>query len=512
MAGKPTRMSKIKQLLRLHQQGVSNRGIGRELGLYKATVNSYIDKLKLHGYDIDQLLELEDPVLETKFIAGTAAYTQDKFTVFREQIPYFEKELGRAHVTRKLLWDEYKLNHPDGYSYPQFCYHLKQLKVARHPVAILDHHAAEKLYVDFAGDTMSYIDRETGEVLKAHIFVACLPYSDYTFTMAVSSQTTEDFLYALSSALRHLGGSAKILTPDNLKAAVIKSDRYEPDLNRLMEDFANHYGFVVIPARSRHPRDKAAVENQVKIIYRRVYAKLRDTVFLSLAELNHALLEKTMEHNQTRMQQKPYTRQEKFLAEEKNMLIALPKADFEVKYYTQLRVANNNCIYLGRDKHYYSVPYCHIGKKVQVIYTRTLVQIFCEGACVATHRRAAGYGYTTLREHLCSTHRHYKDRSPDYYITKAKERSHMLGLLVEKNFEQNLIPEMIYRRCDGLLSLQRKTDPVIFDKACRFALDNNMLSCKSLIRIIDNKTYIQHELEFKELPRHLNIRGKNYYY
>jgi transposase len=368
------------------------------------------------------------------------------------------------------LWDEYRLNHPDGYSYPQFCYHLKQLKVARHPMAILDHQTAEKLYVDFAGDTMSYIDRETGEVLKAHIFVACLPYSDYTFTMAVSSQTTDDFLYALSSALRHLGGSAKILTPDNLKAAVIKSDRYEPDPNRLMEDFANHYGFVVIPARSRHPRDKAVVENQVKIIYRRVYAKLCDTVFFSLAELNRALLEKTMEHNQTRMQQKPYTRQEKFLAEEKNKLTALSPTDFEVKYYAQLQVANNNCIYLGRDKHYYSVLYCHIGKKVQVIYTRTLVQIFCEGACVAIHRRASGYGYTTLREHLCSTHRHYKDRSPDYYIAKARERSHMLGLLVEKNFEQNLVPEMIYRRCDGLLSLQRKTDPVIFDQACRLGL------------------------------------------
>jgi transposase len=513
MAGTITRMSKIKQVLQLHQLGFSNRHIGKQLGLYKQTVNDYVCKLKAHNYDIAELLTLDDPVMEARFMAGNPAYTEDRFLIFKDKIPYFEKELARAHVKRMTIWEEYIGEHPDGYRYSQFCYHLNQMKTARHPSAILEHQPGEKLFIDFAGDTVAYIDRETGEIRQAQVFVACFPYSDYTFVMAVRSQSTDDFLYALCCALRHLGGSPKILVPDNLKAAVIKADKYEPDLNRLMDDFANHYGFVVLPARVRKPKDKASVENQVKIIYTRVYAKLRNETFFSIEDINHAFEIKIREHNQTRMQQKGYSRQEKFLAEEKVLLTPLPTCEFQVKYYTSLTVAHNNCIYLGRDKHYYSVHHSYIGRKVEVIYTRTLVCIYCDGNCIATHSRVIGFGYTTVKDHLCSTHKHYKERSPEYYIKLAKTRSESLSALVSLNFEQQEIPEVIYRRCDGLMSLQRKTDPTIFEKACQYALENNVLSYKSLQRIIENKTYLIQEESFeqKPLPKHENIRGREYY-
>ena len=317
-------------------------------------------------------------------------------------------------------------------------------------------------------------------------------------------------------ALEYFGGSPKVLVPDNLKAAVIQADRYEPELNRVMEDFGNHYGFAVLPARARKPKDKASVENHVKIIYNRVYAKLRNEVFFSLEELNRAIAEKVRAHNQTRMQQKAYSREEKFLADEKCALSALPEKGFEMKYYTSLKVALNNCILLGRDKHYYSVPHTHIGRNVSVVYTRTIVRIYCEGQCVATHPRTIGYGYTTQKEHLCSTHQHYHDRSPEYYIRRAEERSSSLALLIRKNFEEEEIPECIYKRCDGLLSLQRKTDPDIFEKACIYAMDCGVLSYKSLAKIIQNKAYHNKEEDLKtkeedqRLP-HQNIRGKKYY-
>ncbi len=133
--------------------------------------------------------------------------------------------------------------------------------------------------MDFAGKTMSYTDPETGEVIHCQVFVACLPYSDYAFAMAVPSQTLSDFIYALGCCLQDLGGVPAALVPDNLKSAVTKANRYEPDINRAMEDFANHYGCVVIPARSAHPKDKALVENQVRLIYNRVYARLRKQQF-----------------------------------------------------------------------------------------------------------------------------------------------------------------------------------------------------------------------------------------
>jgi transposase len=508
-------MSTIKQLLLLHRQGMSNRGISRELKLDKETVNSYVRKLKANGFSIEELLLQDDPVLESKFMAGSAAYTEDRFETFKELIPHFEKELRRKHVTRRILWEEYTSTYPQGYGYSQFCFHLSQMLVARKPVAVMEHHAGEKLYVDFAGDTVEYIDRETGEIRKAQVFVANLPYSDYTFAMAVPTQSTDDFLHALSCCLSSLGGCPKILVPDNLKAAVVKADKYELELNHVMEDFANHYGFVVIPARVRKPRDKASVENSVRIIYQRVYARLRNRTFYSIEQINEAFREKVREHNQTRMQQKNYSREEKFLAEEKQALSPLPATEFEIKYYTDLRVTVNNSIYLGRDKHYYSVPHTYIGQKVSVIYTRSLVQIYCNGQSIATHQRSYGFGYTTKKEHLCSTHQHYKDRSPEYYIQTAEKRSQVLGKLIQQIFQQEQIPETVFKRCDGLLSLGRKTDPVLFEKACQIALDNNQLTYKFVQKVIENKTFILNETDTKNnqkpLPRHENIRGRQYF-
>lgn len=513
MAGKVTSMSKIKQLLQLHASGVSNRGIAKGLGLDKGTVNAYIRKLQTGKLQTEELLKLDDPVLEGKFIAGTAAYTDKRFEDFKEQLPYLEQELGRKHVTRHLLWKEYLASHPSGYRYTQFCYHLNQQLIARKPSAILTHEAGEKLFVDFAGDKLEYIDRETGEIIQANVFVACLPFSDYAFCMAVRHQTTDDFLYALSCCLRTLGGCPKILVPDNLKAAVVKADRYEPELNRVMEDFANHYGFAVIPARAGKPKDKALVENQVRIIYSRVYAKLRNQRFFSLEEMNRALAEKTMEHNQTRMQRRDYSRREKFLADEKHLLRPLPETEFEVKYYTELRVGQNNCIYLGRDRHYYSVLYTYIGEKVQVIYTRTLVKVFCKNEVIAVHERETGFGYTIKSEHLCSSHRHYNNRNPDYYIETARKKSETLARLITAIFSNTTRPpELSYKTCDGLLNLSRKSDPVRFEKACQIAINENVPTYRFVKSLMEGKSLFMETEAYKPLPpAEDNVRGKQYY-
>jgi len=199
-------MSKIKQILQMHSQGESNRKIAETFGLDKETVNVYVRKFKANSFDIKELLSLDDPVLEGKFMAGSAAYTDERFEVFKTLLPHFEKELKRKHVTRRILWQEYIAGHPKGYGYSQFCYHLKQMQIARNPVAVLEHQAGEKLYVDFAGDMLEYIDMETGEIHKVQVFVATLPYSDYSFVMAVPSQSTDDFLCALSGCLSFLGG------------------------------------------------------------------------------------------------------------------------------------------------------------------------------------------------------------------------------------------------------------------------------------------------------------------
>jgi len=513
MAGKGKPMSQIKQLIRLHQQGKGKKTIACNLNISKNTVKVYLDKLRSSKFKTSTLLSMDDPVLEAIFHPGNPAYKDTRFEELKDRLDYYEQELKRVGVTQKLLWEEYRVEHPHGYSHSQFCYHLSQHLRTKNPSMVLKHIPGEKLFIDFAGKKLSYVDAETGEVVYCQVFVACLPYSDYGFCMAVRSQCISDFLYALGCCLKEIGGVPQVLVPDNLKSAITKANPYEPDVNRALEDFANHYNTTVIPTRARKPKDKALVENQVKLIYNRVYAKLRNQQFFDLHTLNLAIKDKTRDHNQTRMQQRPYCREEHFLSEEKPLLQALPEETFELKYYRVYKVAKNNHVYLTCDKHYYSVPYIYISQKVKVVYTRSTVCIYVEGKQVAVHVRDYRVSkYSTEKQHLCSTHQHYLSRSPEYYIQKAKDITEEFYRLIQQVFQQNRYPEQLYRSCDGMFRLQRKTEPEIFSKACLIALKHENYTYGFLLNIIKNKMTDQQDPQpEKPLPDHENIRGKSYY-
>lgn len=514
MAGKVKPMSQIKQLLQLHKKGESKKQIARCLGISKNTVKAYLQKLYQLKTDIDDLLLLEYPELEKKFHEGNPAYKDPRFEYIKQRLDYYEKRLEDVGVNRRFLWEEYRISYPEGYGYTQFCHHLNQQLIARRPTMVLSHKPGDKLFVDFAGKKLSYVDPDTGEIIKCPVFVACLPYSDYCFVMAVRSQSVEDFIFALVCCLTFLGGSPEILVPDNLKSAIIKANRYDPDINQALEDCCNHYGITILPTRVARPQDKALVENQVKMIYTRIYAKLKSHTFLSLSSLNQAIAEKNKCHNQTRMQKKPFCREENFLANEKPLLKALPDKPFELKRYVSYKVAKNNHIHLTPDLHYYSVPYQYIGEQAKVIYTNTMVRIFVRGDLVAVHQRDKTQGgYSTTKEHLCSHHQHYLDRSPGYYMNKAKSISETLFQLIKLLFEGGRPPEQNYRTCDGFFSLYRKTDPEIFNRACQEAISCQCYSYRFLRKVIDNcKNYSsQQQEELRSLPDHKNIRGKEYY-
>ena len=420
-----------------------------------------------------------------------------------------------------LLWEEYRQKHPDGYGYTQFCYHLNQHKASADTEVSLPmsnfREGGNELFIDFAGDTMSYVDLDTGEEIKCQIFVACLPASDYGYAMAVPRQKVEDFLHALSCCLRHIGGVPRILVTDNLKSSVTRPDRYMPELNVIMEDFANHYGCVTIPARSGHPKDKALVEDQVRIVYRRVYAPLRNEMFHSIRELNMAISEKMKQHNQKRMQRLPFTREERFLSLDRPRLRELPEKDFEIIYRTELLVQNSSHIYMGRDKVYYSVPYHLIGKKVKVIYTRSLVKIFSpEGERVAVHMRCTVPGrYCTVDAHMPSYYNDYVNLSPQKYIDRAAAVSESLATVISRLFGNNpyAVPEQYYKSCDGLFHLQRTTNPELFEKACRAAIEFDACRYPFIKNLIESKCAGLDNDEGSTLfpETHANIRGKEYF-
>jgi transposase len=520
MAGKIKTMSQIKQLLIMHGQGKGKKTIAKALGVSKNTVKSYLLKAELlfnckGAHDTpESLLALDDPQLEARLHAGNPAYKDDiRYGQLQEKMEYILGQLKIKGVTKNLLWEEYRIENPLGYGYSQYCWHIQQYQKAAKSTAVLAHSAGDKLYIDYAGKPLYYIDKETGECIYCQVFVACLPYSDYCFVMAVKSQKAEDFITALQRCLQQLRGVPKALVPDNLKAAVIKSDKYEPGINQLLEDFANHYGTTVIPARAGKPQDKALVENQVKLIYSRVYAKLRNRQFFDLQSLNEAITEKVRDHNRTRMQKKPWSREEKFLAEERHLLAPLPEEAFLIKKYRELTVAKNGHIHLSEKNNYYSVPYGLIGQKVKVIYTKNSVHIYAKGQQVAAHLRSYREGhYTTRDNHLASRHKHYRDRSPDYYIKKAMAINHSLKTLIEHLFKQDKHPEQLYNSCDGLLRLARTTTDEILEKACQLALEHKAYNYSFLKNLIDNKMVDQDlSISSKPLPKHTNLRGNSYY-
>src|SRR5690606_30728889 len=273
----------------------------------------------------------------------------------------------------------------------------------------------------------------------------------------------------------------------------------------------NHYETTAIPARVRRPKDKALVENQVRLFYTHIHARLRNEKFFSLDSLNEAISEKVHLFNQIRMQKRPYSREEKFLADEKKHLLALPLYDFEITNQAEYTVTPNNHIYLVKDKHHYSVPYTYIGHKVKVLFTRSIVNIYHKGNKIAEHlRNRRPSGYTTVKEHLCSHHQHYLDRSPEKYIRWAWRHSENFGRFIEAIFAQNKHPEQLYKSCDGIFSIQRRTDDGVFEKAVELALTHKQYHYGFIKNLIENNMIDQplcSSESIPALPEHQNVRG-----
>lgn len=494
MAGKPISMSDFKQAILLKKQGMSNRRIAAELGINKETVNNKFNFIDSRGLSLDELLKLDDVELQKVFHGGHSAITDSRHEHFLSHLDYFREQLKDPHVTRYLLWEEYKKDFPDGYGKSQFFHHLSQnLKVAKVTTVLSDLYVpGQMLMIDYAGDTLPVVDATTGEVTDVQIFVATMPFSDYAFAYAVPSQTVEDFIHALRMCLEHLGGVPQIVKLDNLKAGVIKYDRHEPELNRALQDMGNHYHFVAQPCRPRKPTDKALVESCVRRIYNRVYAKLRKMTFHSIGELNKALARAVHEHNQTRMQRRPYSRQECFVASEKDELHPLPAEPFELIYTAQVKVQMNCHVLLSKDNHYYSVSHIYVGKKATLRYTRSIVKIYIDGTLAATHKRSFDRfrPYVTDESHMASNSAWIRTRNIDTYRRRAAsispEMEKYISAVFEDGISRGFAVECRYNTCNGIIANARKYAPHIVAQACPVATQRGVFSAKGFGMILES--------------------------
>jgi len=516
MAAKSKPMSQIKQILRLHKHEKSIKFITRTLSVSRNTVRKYLALQQASGREMDELLELEDNQLQQMLMPEGEENQTDRYQVLARQYDYFCKELRRTGVTRWLLWSEYRQSHPDGYSYSQFCWHLGRLDNARNiTMGNLPHPPGEQTYIDFAGKYAEYVDPDTGQIHRVPLLVMTLGYCQCSYVEALNSQTGEDLIDGLNSGFAWFGGTTKAAIPDNMKTAVVKTDRYEPGINRLLEDLANHYQMVILPTRPGSPRDKSLVESAVRDVYRHVLAPIRNRTFYSLAELNQALRDQLEIWHDRTFQGRSETRRQRFESVERPALQPLPQEPYLIRKDTSRTVRNNYHVQLGEDKHYYSVPHIYVNKKVKIIYSTRIVQIFFRQELIATHLRdRTPFGYTSVKEHLPSHHQHWLDRSPQWYLNRAHRISPQVGELIERILASRSYPEQAFRSCDGVLGLHRKVGSAILTRAAVIALELDCCTYSYVKRLIQNGMATAgagNSPESTQLPRHENIRGKDYY-
>lgn len=516
MANKTITMSKVRQILRLYTQGKSKLFISEQTATSRNTVKKYLRQFIESRLSFEDINELSDQDLDELFGKESKPLPEpsERYSKLLAFFPYAEKELKRKGVTLELIWKEYLQLHPDGYKHSQFGHHFNTWLKRTSPVMHMQHKAGDKMYVDFAGEKLQIVDKETGEIQPTEVFVAILGASQLTYVEATSSQQKEDFITCCENALHYFGGVPAAIVPDNLKSAVIKSNKYEPTINETFADFAEHYCTSILPARAYRPRDKALVEGAVKIIYTRIYAALRDQTFFSMEELNQAILKELELHNNASLKGRNYSRRQQFDEIEKSTLGSLSLFRYEFKKQMIVTVMKNGHICLSPDKHYYSVPYRYIGKKVKLIFSKSQVEVFYRYERIADHKRVKSpYNYTTIEEHLASTHKFLSDWTPEKFIKWAEPIGADVKEFIIKILEKKQHPEQAYKSCIGVLSLGKKAGNERLINACRRALDYGIHNYK-IIQTILEKGLDQidpQEDNQLQMPFHENIRGEEYY-
>ena len=515
MANTTISMSKIRQILRMYSQGRSKQSIAVQAGVSRNTAKKYFAAFDASGCTFEEINALNDKELED-FFGNSYERPPDKRMVSLQRcFPQVDKELKRTGMNRRILWEAYRKEFPNGFQYTQFCFYYNQWKARVNPTMHLDHKAGDKLYVDFAGEKLSITDKETGEVIEVEVFVAILGASQLTYVEAVASQQKEDFIAACEDALHYYGGVPSAIVPDNLKAAVTKSNRYEPTLNETFADFADHYATTILPARAYRPRDKALVEGAVKIMYSRIYAPVRKAIYHSLTELNTAIKEALEVHNSQPLKGRNYSRRLQLEEVERETLSQLQALRYEFKKQHQATVMKNGHVCLGADKHYYSVPYRFIGKKVKILYSRSSIEVYYHYERIAMHKRIKSpYSYTTDKDHLATTHRFMTEWTPDRFLEWAASIHEDVRLYILKILDRKQHPEQAYRSCVGILGFAKKAGNERLTSACRRALGYGLYNYKTIQQILENKMDQYEDSLFADelpMPNHDNIRGEDYY-
>src|ERR1700731_422554 len=480
-------MRQVRDVLWLKAAGVSGNEIARRVGVAPSTVRLTLKRLAVAGLSWPLPAEMTDAALEAQLFAVVGTKQGHRRRAEPDWVAV-HRELKRKHVTLQILWDEYIERHPEGYRYSRFC-ELYRGWASRISVTMRQTHAGgDKLFVDYAGDTVPVIvDRLSGKVRPAQIFVAVLGASSFTYAEASWTQALADWIGAHTRAFEAIGGGPNLLVPDNTKVAVIKACLYEPQVNRTYAGMAAHYDTAILPARPRRPRDKAKVEVAVLIVERWLLGRLRHRRFYSLAELNAAIGELLRQLNEERPIRRLGVTRRALLEElDRPHLKGLPSEPYAFAEWRLRRVGVD--YHVEVEAHFYSVPYRFARREVEVRLTPRTVEVFLKGERIAAHLRSSGnHRHTTVSDHMPSSHRRYADWTVERIRHEAAAIGPATAALCELILERRPHPEQGFRSCLGIVRLVRPFGAERLEAAATRAIEIGTLTYGSVRSILDNK-------------------------
>jgi len=460
---------KIMEVLRLWEEGYSQREIAASVKCAKSTVGAIQGRSREQGLSYDEASGMTNEAIHERLypkrMAGLAKAEPDWTDIHK-----------RLEANRRLnlqyLWEEYRYSSPEGLGYSQFCrrYHQWREKTGKEVVMVQEREPGRELFVDWMGDTLTcVVNGETGEVQTAHFFVATLGDSNYPYVEAFADEGHDSWLAAHVHALEWMGGVPRVIVPDNCKTAVSKANYYDPKLNPAYWDLAKHYDVAVIPARVRKPRDKATVEGGVGWLETWLLEWLRGESFFSFEELNRAIRERVRQLAERPFQKRAGSRARVFETVDRPALRPLPATRYEHVAYVVRRVPDN--YHVEYDERYYSVPYTLFKQKVTLRAGTNMIEILNENReRVALHqRRRSGSRYVTNTEHMPKNHQYQLEankRNGDSYRTWAKTIGKDTWRVVDAMLCAQRVEESAYRACMGVLQMAKKHGNRNLEMAC----------------------------------------------
>lgn len=510
MAREMLSMRKLSEVLRLSlEQKVSVRKIARSCSLARSTVSDYLGRAKVAGLGWPLPAGMDEDRLE-KLLFPDREMNAPRPAL---EMAYLRNEMRKQSVTLQLLWEEYRSHTPDGYSYSQFC-QLYGDWVGRQAISLRqEHRAGEKLFVDFAGDTIPIHDPLTGVITEGHLFVGVLGCSNYTYAEVTATEKLPDWIGAQVHALEDIEGVPLVVVPDNTKAAVRSPCWYDPDINLTYQEMAQHYGFTVIPARVRKPKDKAKVENGVLIAERWILARLRHHTFFSVSEANEAVRKLLIWMNAKPFKKLPGSRKSVLEEMERPVLRPLPERPYEFAEWKQVAVSID--YHVDVEGHFYSAPYQLIQQRVMARITRHGVELLHKGKRVAIHVRSHQKGrHTTLTDHQPPAHQKYLEWTPARLLSWAGTIGPNCAEVARQILASRPLVVHGYRPCLGVIRLGKRYGNDRLERACARALKLNIATyhrIENLLKTGRDKVPMPEPDIPCPVATHDNVRGAGYY-